>query len=161
MAIDTSVIGKELDQATMAIDAGRLQFFAKAIGQTDPVYIDRDAARNAGHPDLPVPPTFFMAIELEGPDPFAFLADIGVDLRHVLHGEQSFTYHSVAHAGDTLVAKPRIADVYTKKGGALEFIVKVTDVSRDDGTPVAEMTNVLVVRNPAGSGASGDKEAKG
>ena len=92
-----------------------------------------------------------MAIELEQPDPFAFLTEIGVDLRRVLHGEQSFTYHSTAHAGDNLVAKPRIADAYVKKGGALEFIVKVTDVVRDDGSAVAQMTNVIVIRNPAGS----------
>lgn len=135
----------------MTVDAGRLRFFAKATGQTDLIYIDQQAARAAGHPDLPVPPTFLMAIELEQPDPFAFLTEIGVDLRRVLHGEQSFTYHSTAHAGDNLVAKPRIADAYVKKGGALEFIVKVTDVVRDDGSAVAQMTNVIVIRNPAGS----------
>lgn len=135
----------------MTVDAGRLRFFAKATGQTDPTYIDLQAARDAGHPNLPVPPTFLMAIELEQPDPFAFLTEIGVDLRRVLHGEQSFTYHSTAHAGDNLVAKPRIADAYVKKGGALEFIVKVTDVVRDDGSAVAQMTNVIVIRNPAGS----------
>ncbi|GAB5011934.1 hypothetical protein MAHJHV63_41890 [Mycobacterium avium subsp. hominissuis] len=117
MPIDTSVIGKALPETSMTVDAGRLRFFAKATGQTDPTYIDLQAARAAGHPDLPVPPTFLMAIELEQPDPFAFLTEIGVDLRRVLHGEQSFTYHSTAHAGDNLVAKPRIADAYVKKGG--------------------------------------------
>ncbi|MBI2698874.1 acyl dehydratase [Mycobacterium gordonae] len=151
MPIDTSVIGKALPETSMTVDAGRLRFFAKATGQTDLIYIDQQAARAAGHPDLPVPPTFLMAIELEQPDPFAFLTEIGVDLRRVLHGEQSFTYHSTAHAGDNLVAKPRIADAYVKKGGALEFIVKVTDVVRDDGSAVAQMTNVIVIRNPAGS----------
>ncbi|CQD23938.1 dehydratase [Mycobacterium lentiflavum] len=151
MPIDTSVIVKALPETSMTVDAGRLRFFAKATGQTDLIYIDLQAARAAGHPDLPVPPTFLMAIELEQPDPFAFLTEIGVDLRRVLHGEQLFTYHSTAHAGDNLVAKPRIADAYVKKGGALEFIVKVTDVVRDDGSAVAEMTNVIVIRNPAGS----------
>lgn len=154
MPIDTNVIGTALPTATMTIDAGRLRFFAKATGQTDPIYIDRDAARAAGHPNLPVPPTFLMAIELEQPDPFAFLADIGIDLRRVLHGEQAFTYHSTAHAGDTLVAKSRIADAYTKKGGALQFIVKATDISRHDGSPVAQMTNVIVIRNPSGANGS-------
>ncbi|MCP9271154.1 MaoC family dehydratase N-terminal domain-containing protein [Mycolicibacterium sp. CAU 1645] len=140
-----------MPDTVLTIEAGRLQFFAKATGQTDPVYLDREAAEAAGHPDLPVPPTFLAAIELAQPDPFAFLADLGVDLRSVLHGEQAFTYYSTAYAGDTLVAKTRIADVYTKKGGALEFIVKVTEISKDDGTAVAEMTNVVVIRNLPGS----------
>ncbi|MPY78402.1 MAG: hypothetical protein GEV04_07875, partial [Actinophytocola sp.] len=47
------------------IERGRLRFFAKAIGQKDPIYSDVDAARRAGHPDLPVPPTFFFSMELE------------------------------------------------------------------------------------------------
>lgn len=148
MAIDPSVLGREFPASTLTIDAGRLQFFAKATGQTDPVYVDTEAARAAGHPDLPVPPSFLFGIELEQPDPFAWLADLGVDLRRVLHGEQSFTYHSVAHAGDVLTATPRVKDVYSKKGGALDFIVKESAVTRADGSLVAEMTSVLVVQNP-------------
>jgi hypothetical protein len=38
--------------------------------------------------------------------------------------------------------------VYTKKGGALEFIRKHTSVTRTDSSPVAELENVLVVRHP-------------
>ncbi|WP_131770249.1 MaoC family dehydratase N-terminal domain-containing protein [Candidatus Protofrankia californiensis] len=148
MAVDPSAIGTELAPVELTVDAGRLRFFAKAIGETDPVYSDVDAAKAAGHPELPVPPTFLFGIELEQPDPFAWLADAGVDLRRILHGEQSFTYHAVAHAGDTLIAKPRIADVYSKKRGALEFIVKQTAVSQADGTAVADLASVIIVQNP-------------
>ena len=88
----------------MTSNAGRLRFFAKAIGETNPVYTDVDAAQAAGHRDLPVPPTFLFGIELDSPDPFGWLSGIGVDLRRVLHGEQSFTYHSPAYAGDVLTA---------------------------------------------------------
>ena len=105
----------------------------------------------AGHPDLPAPPTFLFSIELEAPDPFAYLAALGVDLRFVLHGEQSFVYHELAYPGDELVARPRITDVYTKKAGALEFIVKDTAVTRADGTPIADLRSVIVVRDPGGN----------
>jgi acyl dehydratase len=146
--VDQSVIGKELPTVTMTVDAGRLRFFAKAIGETNPVFTDLEAAKAAGHRDLPVPPTFLFGIELESPDSFAWLADIGVDLRRVLHGEQTFAYHSPAVAGDVLTATPRIGDVYSKKGGALEFIEKASTVTRQDGELVAELTTVIVVRNP-------------
>jgi hypothetical protein len=146
----------------MTVDAGRLRFFAKAIGETNPVFTDLAAAKAAGHRDLPVPPTFLFGIELESPDSFAWLADIGVDLRRVLHGEQTFTYHSPAVAGDVLTSTPRIGNVYGKKGGALEFIEKASTVTRQDGSVVAELTTVIVVRNPArASEATGkDGEAK-
>jgi hypothetical protein len=41
---------------------------------------------------------------------------------------------------------PRIADVYSKKGGALQFVVKETAVSHADGTVVAELHSTIVVR---------------
>jgi acyl dehydratase len=151
MSLDQSVIGKELPQATMTVDAGRLRFFAKAIGETNPIFTDLETAKAAGHCNLPVPPTFLFGIELESPDPFAWLAGIGVDVRRVLHGEQSFTYHSPAVAGDVLTVAPRIGNVYSKKGGALDFIEKASTVTRENGDLVAELKTVIVVRNPAGA----------
>jgi hypothetical protein len=148
MPIPRSAIGTELPPVTVDIEPGRLRFFAKAIGETDPVYLDQAAAKAAGHPDLPVPPTFLFGLELEQADPFAYLTALGADLRHVLHGEQTFTYHSVAHAGDRLTVRPRIVDVYTKKGGALEFLVKESAVTRANGSAVADLTSVIIVRAP-------------
>ena len=135
MAIDPSVIGTELAPTTLTVDEGRLRFFAKAIGDK----VDDDLA---------VPPTFLFAIELENPNPFAWAGQLGIDLRYVLHGEQAFTYHQPAHAGDVLTATPKITDVYSKKGGALDFIVKETTVTKADGTLVADLKSVIVVRNP-------------
>ncbi|MFC4947912.1 MaoC family dehydratase N-terminal domain-containing protein [Pseudonocardia sp. GCM10023141] len=149
MAVSTDVIGRALPVSTVDVERGRLAFFATAIGETDPVYSDLAAARAAGHPDLPVPPTFLFGLEMAGADPFALFTELGIDLRRVLHGEQSFTYHAVAHAGETLTVAPCIADVYSKKGGALEFIVKETSISRSDGTVVAELRNTIVIQNPA------------
>lgn len=161
MAIDPSLIGTELKPISLTVDAGRLRLFAKAIGETNPVFTDTAAAKAAGHPDIPVPPTFLFAVELESPDPFAFLDDAGVDLRFVLHGEQSFAYHSLAYPGDELIASPRVADVYSKKGGALEFIVKATAITRADGSAVADLTSVIVVRKPAGASAATGNEGAG
>jgi acyl dehydratase len=125
----------------------RLAFFAKATGQRDPVYRDLDAAQAAGHPDVPIPPSFYFSLELEQPDPFGWLTALGVDLRRVLHGEQSFTYHAMAYAGDSLTLRPRIVDVTVKKGGALELLTKQTDVTRGDEV-IAEAVSVIIVRHP-------------
>jgi acyl dehydratase len=148
VAVDPGFIGTQLPATTLTVDAGRLRFFAKAIGETNPLYTDVAVAKAAGFVDLPVPPTFLFSIELENPDQFRWVADQGIDPRFVLHGEQSFTYHSIAHAGDMLTATPRIVDVYSKKGGSLEFIVKNTAVTRGDGSAVADLETVIVVRNP-------------
>lgn len=96
-----------------------------------------------------MPPTFFFSMELDSPDAFGYLGELDIDLRRVLHGEQSFTYHSVVYAGETLTLRPRIIDAYSKKGGTLDFIVKQTSIERADGAPVADATSVIIARGDA------------
>lgn len=146
MLIDASIVGCELPRFTVDVERGRLRLFAAATGQSDPIYVDLDAARAAGHSDLPIPPTFLMSLELERPDPFGWLVAAGADLRRVLHGEQGFTYHAMAYAGDALTVAARIADVYAKKAGALEFLVLQTEISRGEEA-IATLEQTIVVRH--------------
>jgi acyl dehydratase len=145
--IDRRYIGHALAPFSVPVEAGRLRFFAKATGQDDPIYSDPAAARDAGHRGLPVPPTFLFCLEMEGPNPAAIRELLGLDYRRLLHGEQQFTYHAMAHAGDVLTFEQRIEDIYDKKGGALEFVVRRTRVSNQEGHLVAEMRAVTVMRN--------------
>jgi len=149
--IDKRFIGHSLPAFSVPVEAGRLRFFAKATGQTDPVYSDEAAARAAGHPALPVPPSFLFCLEMESPDPAAIRNLLGMDYRSLLHGEQRFSYHALAHAGDTLTFRQRIEDIYDKKGGALEFVVRQTEVTNQRDERVAELRCVTVVRNATGN----------
>ena len=144
--IDRSWIGHQLAPTEFAIERGRLRFFAKAIGETDPVYTDLDAARAAGHADLPAPPTFLFSAELDSDATFGMLRMLGVDLTKILHGEQSFRYFASVVAGDTVTVRSHIEDIYDKKGGALQFVVKQSEVVNQRDQKVAELRCVLVVR---------------
>ena len=126
---------------------GRLRFFAKAIGETDPIYTDEAAAKAAGHPALPVPPTFLFCLDMERPDPFDLLGVLGVDLGKVLHGEQSFEYKKLAYAGDVLRYQTVIKDIYDKNDGALEFVASEIAVTNQHGEAVALLRTTAVVRN--------------
>lgn len=145
MPIDPAMVGATTPAHTVDVERGRLRFFAQATGQTDPIYIEVDAARAAGHPDLPVPPTFLMCLDLDRPDPSSWLETLGADIRMVLHGEQSFDYLRLAYAGDRLTFRTRVSDAYSKKGGALEFVVRTTEVTRD-GEPIATISDTIVLR---------------
>lgn len=145
--IDRRHIGHALPAFSVPVEAGRLRFFAKATGNHDAVYVDETAARDPGHPGLPVPPTFFFCLEMDAPDPAAMRKLLAIDYRRILHGEQQFHYHAMAHAGDRLRFEPRIADIYDKKGGALEFVRRETRVTNQHGALVAELVCLTVVRN--------------
>jgi acyl dehydratase len=145
--IDKKFIGHVFDAHTHDVEKGRLRFFAKATAQNDARYVDEGAARAAGFPTLPVPPTFFFCLESEVPDPWAMLKMLDIDLGKLLHGEQRFTYHAMAYAGDQLTFEAKISDIYDKKAGALEFVIKDTRVTNQKGVHVADMRSVLVVRH--------------
>lgn len=145
--IDRKWIGHELPAAVLPIERTRLQFFAKAIGETNPVYHDIAAAKAAGYPDLPAPPTFLFAAELDAGVTDKLLDDLGIPLANLLHGEQSFTYHRPVCVGDTVTVRSVITDIYEKKNGALEFVVKTSRVTNQDDILVAELSTTIVYRH--------------
>jgi acyl dehydratase len=152
MAIDREEhVGTVSEPRYVEVEKGFLKFFAKATGETDPVYFDEEAARAAGHPALPAPPTYLFSLALSAPakrgDVFDKEHGLGVDMGSVLHGEQSFTYHRPIYAGDRLTLTTTTSDIYAKKGGALEFIVQETDAIDDAGELRVQMRMVTVVRN--------------
>lgn len=145
--IDKKQIGLEFDPVVVDVEAGRLRFFAKVIGETNPVYFDVEAAKAAGYRNIPSMPTMPFCLEMDGPDPFGFLAALEINIVKILHGEQEFVYHHAVCAGDTLTFKSKITDIYDKKGGALEFVVQKFDITNQDNALVVEMTRTIVVRN--------------
>ncbi|WP_395647627.1 MaoC family dehydratase N-terminal domain-containing protein [Terricaulis sp.] len=146
--IDRRFIGVVSEPRRIDVEKGQLKFFAKATGETNPIYFDEDAARRAGHPALPAPLTFMFCLASAAPakrgDVFA---DMGVDEGRILHGEQSFTHHAAIYAGDVITLVTETKDIYSKKGGALDFIVQDTTATNQDGRLCAEMRFIAVVRN--------------
>ncbi|KRC01122.1 acyl dehydratase [Hydrogenophaga sp. Root209] len=145
--IDKKFIGYQLKPSVLTVDRTRLQFFAKAIGEKDPVYLDPAAAKAAGYADVPAPPTFLFAAELDSGANDQLLTDLDIPLAKLLHGEQSFRYLKPVCAGDTVTVQSTITDIYDKKGGKLEFAVKGSKVTNQRSELVAELRTVLVVRH--------------
>src|SRR5947208_16964155 len=99
--IDRKHIGTTLPKATLEIEKGRLRFFAKAIGETDPIYTDEAAAKAAGYASLPAPPTFIFAVELDADTVLAALKHMVRNLARILHGELQLPDLASVCAGDT------------------------------------------------------------
>lgn len=144
--VDTKFIGMALPAFHAIAEPGQLRFFAKVTGETNPVYLDESAARTAGHPGLPLPPTFLFSLELSQPST-TWRSELGIDPSRILHGEQSFSYHRMAYAGERLMFETRIVDIYQKKRGAMDFVVRETRVTNQCGEHVADLRSVLIQRN--------------
>ncbi|WP_395649762.1 MaoC family dehydratase N-terminal domain-containing protein [Brevundimonas sp.] len=146
--IDHSHIGAETEEVSIVVERSQLRLFCQATGETDPVFWDAGAARAAGHDRIPTPPTYPQT--LLNLSPFAknlVLDVIKVDLARMLHGEQTFEHHHPIFVGDTIRLKQTVADIYDKKGGALEFIVLETTARNQDDVVCCTLKSVAVVRN--------------
>lgn len=150
MAIDRSFIGRESEDRFVDVEKGQLRFFAKATGETNPIYFDDEAAAAAGHRAVPAPPTFSFTLNslARAKAPGTFTPDMGINIGHVLHGEQAFEHYKTIYAGDVITLTGTITDIYEKKGGAMEFVVTTTDAVNQDGELCVRLLNTLVVRNP-------------
>jgi acyl dehydratase len=146
--VDASAIGMTFEPTRARVEPGRLRFFLDTLGETNPLYRDREAAREAGFDERPIPPTYLACLELmDREKPFEMLEALKIDISRTLHREQNFVYRAPACVGDELMFRSSVTDVQQKKGGALTTVEVTTRVANQRGEPVADCVCVLIVRN--------------
>jgi acyl dehydratase len=150
MPLNRDFIGRTYDGSrTFEVGREHIRRFAQAIGDTNPIYTDVDAAKAAGHPDVVAPPTFLTTIGMSlsgGPisDP-----DLGLNYAMVVHGEQRFVHHRPVRPGDVLAAKTTIENI--RDAGANELMQMRMDITDASGELVCEAYNLVVSRGTAAS----------
>ena len=143
---DKRHIDHRFEPFSVEIEKGAIRAFAKAIGETDPIYFDEAAAKAAGYASLLAPPTFIASLQAQSPDYFPVAGLLGFDETAALHGSQAYDYVLPICAGETVTLQDRIADIYEKKNGALNFVVTETEVRNASGDVMALARETLVVR---------------
>lgn len=125
---DRSTKGATLEPIKVEIERGRIRFFAKVLGETNPIHFDVEAARANGHPDLVATPSFLVVAEASANEERQrrgfkpTLEIIKADLRYLLHGDERYFYEAPLYAGEEVEHTTRVLDFYDKKGGAMEFV---------------------------------------
>ena len=145
MALDPGLVGRSYPpSAVYEVGRAKIAEFAAAIGESDPVHRDAEAARAAGHPDVIAPPTFAIVVSLQAATSVLDDPDVAIDYSRVVHGEQRFTHHRPIRAGDRLVATTTIDAV--RSVGGNDLLTTRVDLATEDGEPVSTATSMLVAR---------------
>lgn len=136
--------GFEFPAYSFTVERGKIKEFVQAIGDPNPVYVDRDYAVGEGYRDVIAPPTFGVCIDMWGGPGFEKLcAMLEIDPVRVLHGEQEFEYFGEINPGDRITARTRVANVFRKEGksGTMNFISLQTTYNnqREEKVLVARM----------------------
>ncbi|MEA2460472.1 MAG: hypothetical protein QOH90_649 [Actinomycetota bacterium] len=126
----------------------RIQDFAVAVDEDNPVFADADAARLAGFPEIPAPPTFTVTQIFEVPrEERERRLGANLNYERVLHGEQEFLYKRLPVAGETLKGTMRIAKDFTKegkRGGQMRFVTYETRFDDASGDEVMTALYTLI-----------------
>jgi len=111
--------------------------FCAAIGETNPLYTDPEAARAGPHGGLVAPPSL-AAIFGDGENIFEHFPEF--DRRRLAAGME-VEFVAPIRAGDSITTVSRVKEIYEKTGrsGAMLFIVVSSELRKQDGEIAARI----------------------
>jgi len=144
MPVSTEAVGKRYPPVVYAVGREKVKEYAFAVGETDPLHLDVEAARAAGHRDVVAPPMF--AVVYSGPAvaPAIFDPDVGLDFARMVHGGQEFHWGPLVVAGDEITTEASVKDISERAGNG--FYVFETRSTNQDGDTVCVGTWTNIVR---------------
>lgn len=144
MAMNRDYIGREYPPVDFEVTPGLIAAFAGAIGDSTPVFWDKESAREAGLAAEIAPPTFSTIPQIEKALEVAHDAGLGLDWSHVLHGDQEFEWFAPLLADGKYVAVTRIANIRGRS--PLEFITIETRIEDEQGRVAVRARATLISR---------------
>ena len=138
-----SAVGKIYPPTTYAVGREKIKEYAFAVGETNPLHIDHDAARAAGHSDVVAPPMFAVVYAGRAMSAPLFDPEVGLDFARMVHGAQEFRWDELVIAGDEIETTATVKDI-SERGGLGFFIFETVSVNqRGDTVCTGTWTNIV------------------
>ena len=142
----SDAVGKTYPTTTYAVGREKIKEYALAVGETEPLYLDHEAARAAGHADVIAPPMFAVVYGAKAMIVPLFDPEVGIDFAHMVHGAQEFRWGSLVVAGDEIETTASVKDISQRAG--MKFFVFETASVNQRGETVCTGTWTNIVRHP-------------
>jgi len=122
MSAATDLVGKRYPPTVYAVGREKIREYALATGETDPLHLDLDTARAAGHADLVAPPMFAVVYQGRGVHEPLFDPALKIDFPRLLHAGQEFRWGPLVIAGDEITTTVTVAALSERAGlGFFDF----------------------------------------
>ncbi|MGH2835578.1 MAG: FAS1-like dehydratase domain-containing protein [Solirubrobacteraceae bacterium] len=116
MPVPTDRIGKSYPPVLYAVGREKVREYAAAVGESNPLYYNLDAARAAGHADVLAPP-MFVVVYCGGAFMTAlFDPELEIDFAHLVHGSQQYRWGQPVVAGDEITTTLTVKDISQRAG---------------------------------------------
>jgi len=146
---DKSKEGKEYPPMTWEVERGKIRELAKAIGDFNPIYLDKEAAVKEEYKDSPAPPTFLTVPMMWCGSMPDVINDLKINFAMVLHGEEEYEYYQQIYPGDVITGKPKIVSIEektSKSGRKMDMVTVEVIYTNQKGENVAKARSLLVER---------------
>jgi acyl dehydratase len=144
MPVETAAIGKSYPPATYAVGREKVKEYAAAVGESNPIHLDPEAAREAGYADVVAPPMFAVVYSAPVMAPAVLDPEVGINLAAMVHGGQEFVWSKLVVAGDEITTTASVKDISERNG--MGFYVFETVSRNQDGETVCTGTWTNIVR---------------
>jgi acyl dehydratase len=116
VSVKTEAKGKVYPPFEYEVGKEKIAEYARAVGEDNPVYFDREQARAAGFRDIPAPPMFAVVYAMGSVGPGLFDPDVGINFSMMVHGGQEFAWGEPVCSGDTISTATTVKDIFEKDG---------------------------------------------
>jgi acyl dehydratase len=144
MAANSEAIGKSYPPVEYAVGREKVREYASAVGETNPLHFDVEAARAAGYSDVVAPPMFAVVYSGRAVAPGLFDPEVGIDFARMLHAGQEFQWGEVVVAGDEITTTASVKDI-SERGGMNFYVFESVSVNQR-GETVCTGTWTQIVR---------------
>jgi len=144
MPVSTKAVGKSYAPMTYAVGREKIKEYARAVGESNPLHLDVEAARAAGYRDVVAPPMFAVVYSAPAMTPALFDGEVGIDFARMVHGAQEFRWGRPVVAGDEIVTTVTVNDIAERAG--MGFYVFESRSVNQDGEEVCMGTWTNIVR---------------
>jgi acyl dehydratase len=143
MPVNAKAVGKQYDPIVYAVGREKIREYARAVGETNPVYLDLDAARAAGYDDLIAPPMFAVVYSAPAVGPPIFDPEIELNFAMMVHGGQEFVWGAPVLAGDEITTVASVKDIHESDGRGYYVFESVSTNQRGEEVCRGTWTNIV------------------
>jgi acyl dehydratase len=143
MTVKTDAIGKTYEPTGYAVGREKIREYAVAVGETNPLHLDPEAARAGGFPDVVAPPMFAVVFSSQAITAPLFDPEVGIDFAHMVHGGQEFRWGPLVVAGDEITTRTTVKDVSERGGMGFYVFETVSENQRGDTVCTGLWTNIV------------------
>lgn len=113
--IDSSYIGRSYGPHKYEVGLEKIKEFANATGDTNPHYLDEQAAAKGPYGQIVAPPMFAVVYAKETVGQLLFDKEVDLNLMMLVHGEQEFEFHRPVLSREVVLTEGEIVHIENKE----------------------------------------------